>query len=339
MADDDVLSRPAGDAAGNASAPAPDAPAAEPAGRCVFQEHWWLDAASPDGWSAVTEERDGHLLGWLPYAVYRRDGVTWCGLPPLTRLAFPVLDLPAGKYESLGRAQFHVETELIRRLPEASVHEFVLPPDHGNALAWQVLGFEARIQHTFRIDPGSSDAAMWSELNSKTRNLIRRAQDTLHPTPLDAETFAAQYRANLGAMVSPAESAAVARLAAAALARGQGRAVGVADAHGMPHAAALFVWDQRDYYYFLSTRNAGDAALGAVDLLVWLGMTDAMARGRRFDFDGVSSASRLRFLQSFGGRLAARVVVTRRRLPYEGRLLLRRMRHRLTRPGEREEFP
>ena len=56
------------------------------------------------------------------------------------------------------------------------------------------------------------------------------------------------------------------------------------------------------------------AALGAVDFLVWLGMADAMTRGRRFDFDGVSSPSRLRFLQSFGGQLSSRIVVTRRSL-------------------------
>ncbi len=315
--------------------------AAPPGGsaRAVFHEAWWLDATSPNGWGAVTETRDGRVRGWLPYALQRRDGVLWCGLPPLTRLTFPVIDVEGGKYETASRTHFQVESELIRGLPPASVHEFVLPPDHGNALAWQVNGFDARVQHTFRIDPGTSEAVMWAQLNSKTRNLIRRAQDALQPVSLDAETFVAHYRANLGALVSAAEVASVGRLAQASLAHGQGRAIGVSDAGGRPHAAALFVWDGRDYYYFLSTRNAENAALGAVDFLVWLGMTDAMARGRRFDFDGVSSASRLRFLQSFGGRLSHRIVVSRRSLGYQGRLLLRRLRHRLTRRGEREEFP
>lgn len=310
-----------------------------PAERTVFQEDWWLDAASPSAWSAVTESRDGRLRGWLPYARQRRDGFAWCGLPPLTRLAFPVIDVEDGKPETVGRARFHVESELIRHLPPASVHEFVLPPDDANALAWQVHGFDARVQHTFRIDPGTSEATMWAQLNSKTRNLIRRAQETLQPCPIDAEAFAVHYRHNLGSLVSADEVACVGRLASAAIGHGQGRAWGVADADGRTHAAALFVWDARDYYYFLSTRDAGQAALGAVDFLVWLGMADAMTRSRRFDFDGVSSPSRLRFLQSFGGQLSSRIVVTRRSLSYDGRLLLRRLRHRLSRRDERPMFP
>ena len=307
--------------------------------RAIFQEPWWLDAACPGHWGAVTDEHDGRVRGWLPYAMQRRDGVRWCGLPPLTRLAFPVVDVDDAKSESARRARFQIESALIQRLPAASVHEFVLPPDDGNALAWQTLGFDARVQHTFVVDAGTSDEMMWAQMNRKTRNLVRRAEDVLRPQVLDAASFAAHYGANLGPLVSAGETALVSRLATAALGHDQGRVLGVADADGRLHAAALFVWDERDYFYFLSTRDAGVAALGAVDLLVWRGMTDAAARGLRFDFDGVSSAPRLRFLQAFGGRLASRIVVTRRSLAYEGRLWLRRLRHRLTRRGEREEFP
>lgn len=307
--------------------------------RAIFQEPWWLDAACPGQWDAATDEHDGRVRGWLPYAMQRRDGVLWCGLPPLTRLAFPVVDTDDAKSESARRARFQIESALIQRLPAATVHEFVLPPDDGNALAWQALGFDARVQHTFVVDAGTSADTMWAQMNRKTRNLVRRAEEALRPQVLDAASFATQYGANLGPLVTAADTALVSRLATAALARGQGRAVGVADAEGRVHAAALFVWDSHDYYYFLSTRAAVVAALGAVDLLVWLGMTDAAARGLRFDFDGVSSASRMRFLQAFGGRLTGRIVVTRRSLAYEGRLWLRRLRHRLTRRGERGEFP
>lgn len=307
-------------------------------GRAVFAEPWWLDAACPGTWDAAAESRDGRVIGWLPYAVYRRDGVTWCGLPPLTRLAYPLVEVESNKPERAARARQQVETALIRRLPEASVHEFVLPPDLGNALAWQALGFEARVQHTFRVAAGTAEPVLWERLNRKTRNLIRRAQEALHPRDLDAAAFVALYDESFG--TSPAaDGTRVARLAAAAMHHGQGRALGVVGADGRLNAAVLFVWDARDYYYYLSARRPAGAALGAVDYLVWLGLTDAMARGLRFDFDGVSSLSRLHFLQSFGGELATRVVVSRRRVAYDGRLLLRRLRHRLTHDGEREEFP
>ena len=119
-------------------------PDALSAPRAIFQETWWLDAACPRGWEAVTETRDSRVVGWLAFERYRRDGVTWCGAPRFTRLAFPLVEVDEGKYETVARARAAVESELIRRLPRASVHEFILPPDHANALPWQTLGFEAR---------------------------------------------------------------------------------------------------------------------------------------------------------------------------------------------------
>ena len=313
-------------------------PDALSAPRAIFQETWWLDAACPRGWEAVTETRDSRVVGWLAFERYRRDGVTWCGAPRFTRLAFPLVEVDEGKYETVARARAAVESELIRRLPRASVHEFILPPDHVNALPWQTLGFEARVQHTFRIDAGGDEAGRWAELNSKTRNLVRRAQEALQPREIDADAFAAVYRTTLGNVVPPDDLERVTRIAAASIAHGRGRAVAVVDSEGRPHGAALFVWDATDYYYLLSTRDPARAVLGAVDYLVWLGIVDAMQRGLRFDFDGVSSTSRLHFLQAFGGRLGARFVVTRRSGLYDLRVLLRRLRHR-ARHGELPEFP
>lgn len=306
--------------------------------RAVFVEDWWLDAACPGGWSAVVEQRDGRVVGWLPYARYDRDRVRWCGAPPLARLAYPVITVDPGKEETVARARAHVERALILQLPAAAAYEFVLPPHQANALAWQTLGFDARVQHTFVVDSGTSEASMWAQLNSKTRNLIRRAGEDLRSRDIDAAAFTAKYLGFLGGQVDGLSGNRVARLAASALARGQGRALCV-EANGQMHAVALFVWDATDYYYFLSARDESAAALGAVDYLVWLGMRDAMARGRRFDFDGVSSSSRRHFLQSFGGRLTSRIVVSRHSLLYDARLLLRRLRHRATHDGVREEFP
>ena len=301
-------------------------------------EDWWLDAATGGAWGAVRVERDGHLEGWLPYGTARAMGFSRCGLPPLTRLLFPVLQVTAPKGETLQRAHFQIESALIARLPGAASYEFVLPPDHGNALAWQAAGFDARVQHTFVIDAGASHDDLWRELRNKTRNLIRRASDALDLRPLTVEEFSREYGANLHGAVDAAHLASVRRIATSAIEREQGRALGAVDGDGRVHAAVVFVWDRADYYYYLSTRNAGHAALGAVSLLVWTGMMDAMTRGLRFDFDGVSSRARLRFLQAFGGRLASRIVVSRGSAAYEARMLLRRIRRHLTSRGSGERF-
>ena len=304
----------------------------------VFVADWWLDAATNGAWGAVSVERDGRLAGWLPYGTARTMGFSRCGVPPVTRLSFPVLHVAAAKGETLQRTRFQVESELIRRLPAVAAYEFILPPDQANALAWQAAGFEARVQHTFLIDAGGGEADRWSQLRNKTRNMIRRATEGLDVRTLTVDEFSHEYDANLGGAVDAAHMAAVRRIVAAAIGREQGRAIGAVGRDGRVHAAVMFVWDHTDYYYYLSTRNTGHAALGAVGLLVWTGMLEAMTRGLRFDFDGVSSRTRLRFLQAFGGRLASRIVVSRGSAAYDVRMLLRRIRRRLVAPGRGERF-
>lgn len=306
--------------------------------KSVFVEEWWLEAATNGAWGAVSVERDHHIEGWLPYGTTRSMGFSRCGVPPLSRLLFPVLDITAPKSETLQRVRFQVETELINRLPRAAAYEFILPPDHANALAWQALGFDARVQHTFVIDAGGDCDERWRRLRNKTRNVIRRATDALEERPLSADEFSREYNANLDGAVESEHGASVQRITATAIARGQGRAVGAFDRDGQVHAAVVFVWDATDYYYYLSTRNADVAELGAVALLVWSGIEDARARGLRFDFDGVSSRTRLRFLQSFGGQLTGRIVVSRGSAAYETRRLLRRIRRRLATRGPGERF-
>lgn len=306
--------------------------------RCVFLEDWWLEAATGGARGAVSVERDGKLEGWLPYGLSRNMGFSYCGVPSLTRLLFPVLDVSASKGETLNRLRFQVESDLISRLPKVSSYEFVLPPDHGNALAWQAQGFDARMQHTFVIDPGVSDADQWLACNRKTRNLIRRAAEGLQTQPLTADAFEAAYGSNLGSAITKSHLANVRRIVSAAIARGQGRAVGAVDASGRVHAAVTFVWDHQDFYYYLSTRDVGHSVPGAVGMLVWSGIKDAAARGLRFDFDGVSSRNRLRFLQSFGGRLTSRIVVSRGSPAFEARMLVRRIRRQFAAGSPVERF-
>lgn len=306
--------------------------------RPVFVEDWWLNAATDSRWNAVTVEREGRVVGWLPYAQSRHMGFSYCGQLPLVRLLCPQVEAFEGKLESAERERFHVECELIESLPPASCHRFMLPPHEGNALAWQSLGFDTSVEHTFVVDACVSEADRWTQMRNKTRNSIRRAEKAVRVREIDAAEFSTQYESILGNEVPAHERLAARKLAAAALSRGQGRALAAVGQTGQAQAAVLFVWDSTDYYYFLSTRREDNAEPGAVALLVWDGLLDACRRGLRFDFDGVSSRGRLRFMQSFGGRLTSRVCVERATTAYATRLLLRRVRQRLRLGGHPPRF-
>ena len=78
------------------------------------------------------------------------------------------------------------------------------------------------------------------------------------------------------------------------------------------HAKAFFIWDDKYFHYFLSTRDRYVAHLGAVSLLLWTGIELAHSLGLWFDFDGgIVSKGKYKFVVAFGGEVANRFEIAR----------------------------
>jgi len=295
----------------------------------IFHEGWWLDVVSRGHWGTAVAEKGGHVFGWLPYGTFKAQGMTACGAPPLTRVLHPVISVDGKKNESLNRKTLAIVSDIVEQLPSAHFTHFVLGPDSPDALAWQMNGFRTRLLHTILIDTHRRGFDAWGEMRDKTRNVIRRAQERLSVVALPASAFRTFYEENLDGAASYVDLAQVERLHEAADKRGRGRILAAFDWRGVLHAAVFFVWDETDYYYFLSTRNRGSAELGAVSLLVWHGIRDAQERGLRFDFDGVTSRQRLQFMLGFGGTVAHRTIVEKGSLLFDARRHLGSFKHRV----------
>jgi hypothetical protein len=63
-------------------------------------------------------------------------------------------------------------------------------------------------------------------------------------------------------------------------------------------------------YYLLSSRAQASPG-GAISLLVWSAIQEAIGRNLTFDFDGFSGAATYDFLSGFGGTLQQRLGVER----------------------------
>lgn len=296
--------------------------------RTIFHEDWWLDTVSGGNWGKVAAEKGGHIFGWLPFGTFKEQGMTACGTPPLTRVLYPVLSVDGKKSESLNRKSLAIMSEIIEQLPTAHYTHFVLGPCCPDALAWQMHGFRTRILHTFVIDTRRPQCDPWREMRDKTRNLIRRARERLTVTPLAPVAFRDFYAAHLEGE-SYFDLNLIEKVHQTVDSRGQGRILAAFDEQGTMHAAVFFIWDQTDYYYFLSMRNRESAELGAVSLLVWQGIQDAQERGLRFDFDGVTNQQRLQFMLGFGGTIARRTIVEKGSLLFDARRHLRSFKERV----------
>jgi Acetyltransferase (GNAT) domain len=287
-------------------------PDPQEAGRCIFQQSWWLDCVSGGRYAEVTVRNDGRTVGWLPYLITRRWGFATSDMPLLTHTLGPIVNPGTGRANTRLLNRFAIITELLQQLPRLAYFRQTLAPGDSEALAYQAFGCHVRCQFTFVSDCSDIEAT-WKSMRDKTRNLIRRSGEKNHLSmDSDPEEFLRFYAANCQArrQVNHYQTPTTQQLLQLCVARGQGAAMLSRDQATQKINAGIFVvWDQSCMYFLMSTRDPDTADSGAVSMLVWAAMNEAHRRGLKFDFDGVSSAGTFRFLSGFGGDIATRLVV------------------------------
>src|SRR6201988_5490873 len=126
---------------------------------------------------------------------------------------------------------------------------------------------------SFLLDCKREPEDLWAGLRDKTKNVIRRAREHLTVCDVDdVNLFTNFYEQNLEGDQSYFDLSFLASAYAAAHARQQGKIVAAVDSSGVVHAKVFFIWDDKYFHYFLSTRDRNVAHLGAVSLLVWTGI-------------------------------------------------------------------
>ncbi|WP_419759727.1 GNAT family N-acetyltransferase [Acidisoma sp.] len=292
-----------------ARSPAPKFPVAT-----IFHEPWWLSAASDGAYEEAVYTADNVVIGRLPYLRQRKIGwQTALVMPTMTHVLGPSLsaDVPSGERgRSLRR--FTISSALIAQLPQAGHTWFALHRRETETLAFEAAGFSTGVRFTVEIQPSTPDR-LWREMRDKTRNVIRRAQESLIPQAIDDPAlFFEFYQENLRqrGIRNHYDLRIRTNMVAACLEHGRGRILVASDATGSPQAAIFTAWDDEAEYYLMSTR-APDSGNGAISLLIWTAIQDAAAAGRIFDLDGVDSRTNHMLLTGFGGTLRPRYLVSR----------------------------
>jgi hypothetical protein len=291
----------------------------------IFHESWWFDIVAPGRWGEVRSER-----GYLRYACHNRLMFRSCPIPPLTRIVGPVVQIEGKKMETRQRATFTAVCELLDQFPEFDSIRFRLDPSVSDVLPFQARGYQTSVQHTLQADCRQPEEVLWSEMRDKTRNIIRRAQDSLEVIEIEDPTiFRRFYADNLDNEKCYFDLDLIPQIFHAARIRGKARILAAADPRGDIHAQTFFLWDDHSYYYFLSTRDQSVAHAGAVSQLLWAGMQHAHALGLTFDFDGVTSQSRYQFMVGFGGQPATRFILSKGAFLYDAQASARAFSSRL----------
>ena len=280
--------------------------------KTIFHEEWWLDAVAPGRWRETSASRGGRVVGYMRYVERMMGKLTICEMPQITRVLGPVINPEGDKTESRLRFGHSVLQELLETIAAHDHVEMTLEPSFDNLSAFLSAGFDVRIMPTLLLDCRRSVDDLWAGLRDKTRNLARRASERLTVQEVtDADAFVAFYLANLRGEPSYFDLCLPPRIYEAAVARGQAKILSATDETDTVHAAVFFIWDDQKAYYYLSTRDSDIADIGAVTLLMWEGIKIAQRLGLEFDFDGVTSDARYKFMSAFGGEPATRFMVSR----------------------------
>jgi hypothetical protein len=280
----------------------------------IFHEPWWLSAASDGAYEEAVFTADNRIIGRLPYLRQRKIGwQTALVMPTMTHSLGPSLplDLPGGE-RSRSLRRFTICSALIAQLPQAGHIWFALHRRETETLAFEAAGFSTGVRFTMEIPPDTPDN-LWRAMRDKTRNVIRRSQESLTTQTInDPSLFFDFYEENLRkrGRRNHYDRRMRTNVMAACLEHGRGRIRFAVDATGAPQSAIFTAWDDEAEYYLMSTR-APDSGNGATSLLIWAALQEAASRGRIFDLDGIDSQTNHLLLTGFGGALRPRYLVSR----------------------------
>jgi hypothetical protein len=277
--------------------------------RTLFHEDWWLDAVCPGAWAEVEIKTDGVRTGYWRYTEAKRLGFRYSVLPPFTRFLDPVLTALPGtpSHRVLERAL----APLVEAMPRFEYFQTGLGPGWDDVLVFMRNEYGVRVHQTLVVDGSKGADAAFAGISKRTQTYLRRAKERLSVVASpDPERFIAFYDANLRrrSEKNVLDFKTFAPLATACQDRGAGQILFAVGADGEPLAATFCVWDDHRTYKLLDTSHPEGGAQAAA-LLWWVCMEDACRRGQPFDFDGIVTEGRLKFLSLFGGRAENRFLI------------------------------
>jgi Acetyltransferase (GNAT) domain len=283
----------------------------------LFGQPWWLEAVSPGAWGEARVERDGVVVARLPWATRRLPvpGITLTrlGSPQLTPFLAPELDVGAGKPVTQLATEHKLLDGLIADLPSFDYLSYTFAPSFTNWLPFYWHGFQGTLRATYVLDDIRDLDAIWSGMNDKVRNVIRKAEKALEVVEDDdvsrladatRGTFERKDRS------SPFDPDLLDRLQRAVAVHDAGVALSAVDGEGRAHGSLMIVWDEARTYYLVGGRPNDSSDNGAQSLLLWEAIRRASARTPTFDFEGSMIHGVARFFRSFGARPQPYIQVT-----------------------------
>jgi hypothetical protein len=274
---------------------------------------WWLDAVcGPDAWrAAVAKNRQGEIIGVLPYHFTRRWGIPVMQLPPLTTYAGPWLLYPQNPDFKTSRKSSYeqkVMAELIRQLPKRMFFKQNFRTEITNWLPFYWAGFRQTTRYTYIFEPNTDLEKITAGFKHPLRNNLKKAAHWAE-TYRDDDAWATLFALNKQSFLrkkrqTPHRLEIFQNLHFDLQKRGQSACfIARNRENGAPSAGLYLAFDDRQASVLLTGTQSDLKSRNAIYALVFEAIQFCAARSIGLDFEGSMDPGIERFFRSFGARL------------------------------------
>lgn len=274
----------------------------------LFYQEIWLDTVcGEDGWEVIlSQEGNGPIRAFMPIHQRRKFGISAIIAPKLTPyggiLYFPPPNM--NKRLSLYSFKKKCSHEIIDQLPKVTYFNVAMYPDFTDSQPFTWEGYSQKSRYTYRIPANETIENVWNEMDAKTRNDITSGQQILKVRASeDFELFHKinEYSFKKQNVQMVYDRTFLQKIYQQINTHRAGSAQLLLAFNESEAVAGIFVVADGLSMYYMASGKIPDAPRGAVSLLIWEAIQDALSKQLAFDFEGSDMPKVESFFRSFGG--------------------------------------
>ena len=261
---------------------------------CVYNQPWWMDAVcGADNWDVLLYEKNGNILGAMPYYVKEKYGLRYITQPPFTQHNGVWIKYPENQVES---KRISMEREVIDHLLDqlealpVCHYQQSFSPDLTNWLPFYWRDYHQTTRYTYRLEDIHDPAALFEKFQHNKRKNINKAKKAglIVHFDLPADEFYAHHKQSLAKQHQEIDYSfeLFQRIYDAAYSNRAGLSVYVTDPEGKLLCALFNLCDAQWGYDLISAIDPETRNTGAPDLLVYSMLEYFSDKVQGYDFEG-----------------------------------------------------
>ena len=258
----------------------------------VFFQYYWLDTVCTDGeWDVLINSNEVEISGFYVYFKKRKYGLQLLVMPPLTPFLGILYNYPKQPLKKERKIAFELEVskKLIDKLPSFFYCNMNMPPSVQNFLSFKWAKFKQTTKFTYVIDTSLDEYILWNQLKDKTRNIIRKAKQTIQiESSLDIKAFDKLNNQTFKRqqMPLPYDGFLIKNLYRSMSVNNAVNILLASNNEKENVAGVFLVNDSQKIYCLAIGSNETARRSGAVALCIWKGILLAKKLNLLFDFEG-----------------------------------------------------